>query len=144
MIIIKTFKMLSLELLEENQFTSYPLIDGIIINQENSHKYWILEMYMDAQYADDFAKYLGTDDILDVRAVISYPDNEPAYFRVVVHNITEMPDTGHVSVLLKGTLNSNRRQYAEQLLLELVEEGLTGNVLLERFKSDLHNRKKLK
>ena len=118
--------MLSLELLKDEKLQSYPLTDGIIINQENSHKSWILEMYMDRQYAADFAPYLGTDTIINVRAVISYPDNE------------------HVSVLLKGTLDSGRRQYAEQLLLELVEKGLTGDDLLEKFKSDMRARPRLR
>lgn len=136
--------MLSLELLKDEKLQSYPLTDGIIINQENSHKSWILEMYMNRQDATDFAPYLDTDTILNVRAVISYPDNEPASFRVVVQNIVEMPDHHHVSVLLKGTLISGRRQYAEQLLLELVEEGLTGNALLEKFKSNMRTRPRLK
>ena len=56
----------------------------------------------------------------------------------------KMPDQKHVSVLLKGTLNSIRRQYAEQLLLELVEQGLTGNDLLEKFKADMKSRPRLK
>ncbi|MBO2535478.1 YwpF family protein [Rummeliibacillus suwonensis] len=141
---MKTFKMLSLELLKDEKLQSYPLTDGIIINQENSHKSWILEMYMDRQYAADFAPYLGTDTIINVRAVISYPDNEPALFRVVVQDIVEMPDHEHVSVLLKGTLDSGRRQYAEQLLLELVEKGLTGDDLLEKFKSDMRARPRLR
>ncbi|WP_102693074.1 YwpF family protein [Rummeliibacillus pycnus] len=141
---MKTFKMLSLELLKDEQLISYPLTDGIIINQENSHKSWILEMYMDRQYASDFAPYLGTDTILNVRAVISYPDNEPASFRAVVQDIVEMSEENHVSVLLKGTLNSIRRQYAEQLLLELVEEGFTGDALLEKFKEDMRTRPSLK
>ncbi len=141
---MKTFKMLSLELLKDEQLKSFPLTDGIIINQENSHKSWILELYLGEQYAADFAPYLGTDTIINVRAVISYPDNEPATFRVIVQDIVKMPDQKHVSVLLKGTLNSIRRQYAEQLLLELVEQGLTGNELLEKFKSDMKSRPRLK
>lgn len=136
--------MLSLEILREEKLQSYPLTDGIIINQENSHQSWILEMYMDRQYAADFTPFLGTDTILNVRAVISYPDNEPASFRVVVQDIVEMPEQQHVSVLLKGTLNSVRRQYAEQLLIELVDEGFTGQELLEKFKSDMRTRPRLK
>ena len=101
-------------------------------------------MYMDRQYASDFTPYLGTDTILNVRAVISYPDNEPASFRAVVQDIVEMPEENHISVLLKGTLNSVRRQYAEQLLLELVDKGFTGDALLEKFKKDMRTRPSLK
>ncbi|ETT87180.1 MULTISPECIES: YwpF family protein [Viridibacillus] len=138
---MKTFKMLSLELLQDNQLKSYPLIDGIIINQENSHKSWVLEMYMDHQYKTVFEPYLGTDEILEVRAVISYPDNEPAAFRVVVNAVKEIDN--QVSVLLKGTLKTIRRQYAEQLLSKLIEEGLEGEDLLTQFKTDMKNRPRL-
>lgn len=141
LVLVKTFKMLSLELLQDNQLKSYPLIDGIIINQENSHKSWVLETYMDHQYKTVFEPYLGTDEILEVRAVISYPDNEPAAFRVVVNAVKEIDN--QVSVLLKGTLKTIRRQYAEQLLSKLIEEGLEGEDLLTQFKTDMKNRPRL-
>ncbi|MBK3495614.1 hypothetical protein JFL43_12285 [Viridibacillus sp. YIM B01967] len=140
---MKTFKMLSLELLQADQLKSYPLTDGVIINQENSHRSWVLEMYMDQQYKTDFEPFLGTDEILEVRAVISYPDNEPAAFHVVVDAVKEIED--QVSVLLTGTLiKSKRRQYAEQLLAHLIEDGFEGPALLDKFKADMQIRPRLK
>ncbi|MEX3621547.1 YwpF family protein [Viridibacillus arvi] len=139
---MKTFKMLSLELLQDDQLKSFPLTDGIIINQENSHKSWVLEMYMDRQYKAVFEPYLGTDEILEVRAVISYPDNEPAAFRVVVNAVKEIDN--QVSVLLKGTLKTIRRQYSELLLGKLIDEGLEGDALLSQFKTDMKKRPRIK
>lgn len=141
MVHLKTFKMLSIERFKEDTFISYPLIDGIIINQENSHHTWILEMYVDHKYAEAFLPLIDTDEVIEVRAVISYPDNEPAGFRVLVQGIKYFEN--EVSILMKGTLKTHRRQYAEQLLNKLVEEGLTGDELLARFRSDMMTRPRL-
>ena len=139
---MKTFKMLTLERFSDEGFISYPLVDGIIINQENSHHTWILEMYVDREYVADFEPYLQTDEVIEVRAIISYPDNEPAGFRVVVNVIEVLGD--QVSILMKGTLKTHRRQYAELLLEKLVEDGLSGDQLIEKFRSDMSTRPRIK
>lgn len=127
---------------ESEGFISYPLVDGIIINQENSHHTWVLEMYVDKKHADDFRPFLNTDELLEVKAIISYPDNEPAAFRVVVQTIEDLGD--QVSILLMGTIKTHRRQYAELLLEKLVEEGLSGDALLDQFRSDMTTRPRIK
>lgn len=139
---LKTFKMLTLERFTEQGFISYPLVDGIIINQENSHHTWILEMYVDRAQANDFQQFVHTDELLEVRAVISYPDNEPAAFRVVVQAIQDLGE--QVSILMKGTIKTHRRQYAELLLEKLMNEGLLGEDLLEKFRSDMTTRPRIK
>lgn len=139
---LKTFKMLTLERYTEDGFISYPLVDGIIINQENSHHTWVLEMYVDRHLAADFEPFVRTEEIIEVRAIISYPDNEPAAFRVVVEGIKELGE--QVSILMKGTIKTHRRQYAELLLEKLVEkDGLSGNELIERFRSDMISRPRI-
>ncbi|WP_331852602.1 YwpF family protein [Kurthia zopfii] len=139
---LKTFKMLTLERFSDEGFISYPLVDGIIINQENSHHTWILEVYVDREYAADFEPFIQTDEVIEVRAIISYPDNEPAGFRVVVNVIEDLGD--QVSILMKGTLKTHRRQYAELLLEKLVEDGLSGDQLIEKFRSDMSTRPRIK
>ena len=47
-------------------------------------------------------------------------------------------------MLLKGRLKRARSQYAEQLLEELIGEGLEGDELLQRFESDMRSRPRLK
>lgn len=135
---MKTFKMLSLGVVKEDEVTDYPLIDGIIINQENSHRSWVLEMLMKLDYKESFDRMMETGDIYDVKVVISYPGNEPATFEVAIYDVKVMGN--QVSVLMKGTLKRARRKYAETLLSELLEDGLEGEELLERFESDMRTR----
>lgn len=140
--IMKTFKMLSFDLVTKDGVQPFPLVDGIIINQENSHQSWILELFMEKQYRSTFDELLVNATVCNVRAVISFPDNEPAPFQVIVHTVQEIGD--HVSVLLKGTLKIKRSKYAEQLLSELLAEGVSLEDLLERFTKDMKQRPKLK
>ncbi|MEK5067199.1 YwpF family protein [Sporosarcina sp. FSL K6-1508] len=139
---MKTFKMLSLGILIENRVQDFPLIDGIIINQENSHRMWILEMFIDKKNQAIFEKWMADEELLEVKAVISYPENEPAAFRVAVKGVKLIGE--NVSVLLKGRLKRARAQYAEQLLQELIGEGFEGDELLQRFESDMRSRPRLK
>lgn len=139
---MKTFKMLSVGIVNADEVQDFPLIDGIIINQENSHRMWILEMFIDEKHKEFFESRIGEDELLEAKVVISYPENEPAAFRVAVSAVKQIGD--NISVLLKGRLKRARMQYAEQLLEELIGEGLEGNDLLERFESDMRSRPRLK
>lgn len=139
---MKTFKMLSVGVSHDDHTEDIPLIDGIIINQENSHHMWILEMFIDQKYKDNFEASMNTDKLIEVKVVISYPENEPAAFLVAVDTVKQIGD--NVSVLMKGRLKRARSQYAEQLLEELISEGLGGQDLLERFESDMRSRPRLK
>lgn len=139
---LKSFKMLSVGIVTDEGLRDFPLIDGIIINQENSHRMWILEMFIDKNYQEDFDKWMTNQELLEVKVVISYPENEPAAFRVSVEAVKQIGD--NISVLLKGRLKRARAQYAEQLLEELLGEGLGGDELLKRFESDMRSRPRLK
>ena len=61
---------------------------------------------------------------------------------MIVHTVEEIGN--HVSVLLKGTLKIKRSKYAEQLLSELLAEGVSLEDLLDRFTQDMKKRPKLK
>lgn len=142
MSLLKTFKMLSMTVVQEEENISIPLLDGIIINQENSHRSWILEMYVDKKDSTFFEQFKGSGEVIEVKVVISYPENEPASFEVAVYAVKEIGD--YVSVLIQGTLKRVRRQYAEQLLTELISTGLSGEELISRFEEDMRNRPQLK
>ena len=135
---MKTFKMLSLGIEVDDQVTDYPVHDGIIINQENTERSWILEMLIDLTHQETFEHLKQTGETIAVQVVISYPGNEPAPFEVVVRAVKVMGDD--ISVLMKGTLKRARRKYAETLLSELLEDGLEGQELLERFETDMRTR----
>lgn len=139
---MKTFKMLSFDLVTENGVQNVPLIDGIVINQENSRQSWILELFVSQKYHSTFSDLLKKNAIFDVRVIISFPENDPAPFHVVVHTIQEIGD--HLSVLLKGTITAKRSKYAEQLLAQLLSEGIPAEELLHRFTNDMKMRPKLK
>ena len=138
---MKTFKMLSFDLFYEGEIKQFPLIDGIVINQENSHQMWILELFISHDYRDFFNALIVNGDVLDARAIISLPDNEPAPFSVVVHTITEV--NGNISVLLKGRIKAQRKKYAELLLTQLLETGLRNEELLEAFEQGMRERPSL-
>lgn len=139
---MKTFKMLSVGIVNNNQLLDFPLIDGIIINQENSHHLWILEMFIDQKHQETFETWKSEEALLEAKVVISYPENEPAAFRVTVEAVKQIGE--NISVLLKGRLKRARAQYAEQLLEELIGEGLKGEDLLRRFEADMRSRPRLK
>lgn len=139
---LKTFKMISISVFDDNKFHDFPLIDGIIINQENSHRMWILEMFIDGKHKSFFESKINDDQLIEVKAVISYPENEPAAFNVSVNNVKQIGD--HISVLMNGRLKRARSQYAEQLLEQLIYEGFEGKELLAKFETDMKNRPRLK
>lgn len=125
-----------------DQTISIPLVDGIIINQENSHRSWILEMYVDKTDSTFFEKFKNSGELMEVKVIISYPENEPASFEVAVNAVKTIGD--YVSVLFTGTLKRVRRKYAEQLLSELISNGISGEELIARFEKDMRNRPQLK
>ncbi|HSI68196.1 MAG TPA: YwpF family protein [Planococcus sp. (in: firmicutes)] len=139
---MKTFKLLSLGIGLDDEIIDYPLYDGIIINQENSQRSWVLEMLMDLSHKQDFDNLMNSGKVHDVKVVISYPENEPATFEVTIKAVKIIGD--HISVLMKGHLKRARRKYAESLLSELLEDGLEGDQLLERFESDMRERPTLR
>ncbi|VDG98176.1 Uncharacterised protein [Lysinibacillus sphaericus] len=139
---MKTFKMISFGLLTGDEADYLPMLDGIIINQENSHRMWILEMFLDMEYKERFVKLKEEEALIEAKVVISYPENEPAAFVLAVDTVHEIGD--RVSVLLKGRLKRQRSEYAEQLLSELLDLGFEGQSLLERFESDMRARPRLK
>ncbi|TWT27666.1 YwpF family protein [Planomicrobium sp. CPCC 101110] len=135
---MKTFKLLSLEVVEDENIVDFPLHDGIIINQENNDRSWLLEMLVDLDYRETFEKMKESGRIFDVKVVISYPGNEPAPFQVSIYSVKVIGE--HISVLMKGSLKLARRKYAETLLSELLEDGLEGEELLQRFEHDMRSR----
>lgn len=105
---MKTFKMLSFQLPEGDEWRQFPLEDGLLINQENSHNTWILETFLPMSERDVFEQLLERGDVFDARAVISFPDNDPVPFRLVVTTVKEI--NSHISVLMKGTLVRKKKR----------------------------------
>lgn len=139
---MKTFKMMSIDLIRDQEIYPISIEDGIVINQENTSRSWILELFIDKKYEELFNNFQSTNEIIHAKVVISYPENEPAHFEVLTYSVKEIGE--HISVLLKGTLKRVRRKYAESLLAELIEDGLSGEELLSKFEHDMKTRPSLK
>ncbi|BDH60643.1 hypothetical protein MTP04_07730 [Lysinibacillus sp. PLM2] len=139
---MKTFKMLSFDLIKDDEELNFPLIDGIVINQENSYKSWILEIFISKEHIASFRELQTSREVFDANVVISFPENEPAPFSVVVSEIKEIGEKA--SVLMKGTVKQVRIKYAEQLLKKLLEKDLAKDELLKQFEKGLRERPRLK
>lgn len=139
---MKTFKLITFDMLMQEDIQSIPLIDAIIINQENSEQTWILELFLAKEYQPIFEKSLHNHNNFEARVVISFPDNEPAHFNVAIYQIKEIGN--NISVLLKGSLLTQRRKYASQLLEKLLKEDLSHEELLMRFERGMKIRPTLK
>lgn len=140
---MKTFKMLSFDLIKEDGVQNIPIVDGIVINQENSRKSWILELFLSKEHQSTFENLKDSNDVFEVHVIISFPDNEPAPFSVMVSDIREI-GSEKITVLLKGTIKVRRSKYAEALLKSLLSENLPNEELMERFKKGLRERPRLK
>lgn len=135
---MKTFKMLSFQMPVGEDWRHFPLEDGLLINQENSHNTWILEAFLPTEERTAFEDLLASGEVFDARAVISFPDNDPAPFRLVVTKLQDIK--GRVSVLMKGTLIRRKRTNPADILRDLISQGeSTEDVesLLERFEAEV-------
>ncbi len=139
---MKTFKMISFALVSGDETENLPMLDGIIINQENSHRMWILELFLDASFKERFEQLQAGEELIEAKVVISYPENEPAAFVLAIYAVQQIGSK--LSVLLKGRLKRQRSEYAEQLLGELIDGGLEGPELLAQFEHDMRSRPRLK
>ena len=134
--------MISVSIISDNEEVPITIEDGIVINQENSSRSWILELFTDQKYENYFNELKTSNKVYDVKVIISYPENEPAHFEVVTYSVKQIGN--HLSVLLRGTLKRVRRKYAESLLAQLIEDGLIGEELLSKFENDMKIRPALK
>lgn len=136
---MKTFKMLSFSLMTPEGNQNLPLQDGLVINQENSFQTWILELFLSNEYKPLFEKLLANGDVFDANVIISFPDNDPAKFTLVVDLIKDIND--NISVLLKGKIvNSIRNSKAKTLLDEIAKLGLSEEEII----AELNKRKENK
>lgn len=139
---MKTFKVIETSILSQHESKLVPIEDGIIINQENASRSWAIELFTTKDLKPYFDDLVATQEIVEARVVISYPENEPAPFEVMAYSVKQVGDS--ISVLFRGTLKQARRKYAEGLLAELIEDGFEGDALLERFEKAMKERPVLK
>jgi hypothetical protein len=139
---MKSFKLVSLDVLEDGTSIEVPLEDGLIINKEDDRSTWLLEAYTDLSLYDYFKKLQDADAEIVVEAIITKLENDPAFFQTKIVTLNKFEN--HIGVLLEGYLRRKRRDYSEILLETLLQKGLAGPALLTEFKEKLKSKPKLK
>jgi hypothetical protein len=137
---MKTFKLVSLQLLPDNQNpTELNILDGLIINKENEANTWLIEALVDYDHFHHFEEITANRKELTVSCIITKKDNIPAYFDATITGVRKME--GFISILLRAKLRNRRREIAEFLLDTLVDEGYNGEELKQAFKDGLRESK---
>ncbi|QPA24950.1 YwpF-like family protein [Mammaliicoccus fleurettii] len=140
---MKTFKAVRFQIVSENStVTEYELIDGIIINKENSGTGWLLEIIISDVHQEQMEQYMAEEKLLDIRVVITRPSNDPALFDATIKHITPLKES--ISVVFECHIYTLRQVYAESLLEQLVNEGLEGDELITTFNRMMQSKPRLK
>ena len=119
---------------EHGAISEYVIEDGVIINKEGSGTGWLLEIVISNEHYETFKQYKDNKQLLDIRVVITRPANDPALFNATVKSVKNF----------KYSMYTLRQEYAESLLEELVDEGLTGEKLKKTFNRMMQSKPKLK
>ena len=139
---MKTFKLVSLEIVEDDMIVEVPLSNGLIINKEDEHSTWLLEAYSEQFLYDYFKKISDQKREIIVQAVITKRENEPAFFQTKITSLKKFEH--HISILLEGRLRRAKADYSELLLESLLQKGLSGDDLLREFKEKMKRKPRLK
>ncbi|MDQ0214113.1 hypothetical protein J2S13_000509 [Oikeobacillus pervagus] len=135
---MKTFKMISFQIIEQDAVKNIDFIDGLIINKEDEKRTWLLEAFVDISHYDYFRDAQQMTEDLEVQAVISRPENNPAVFLTHIRGIKKLGS--HMSILFEGHIKRLRNEYAELLLDDLIQQGFEGEQLLLEFKEKLKSK----
>lgn len=140
---MKTFKAVRFQIVSENSSVAeYELLDGLIINKENSGTGWVLEIVISDIHQEQMQAYMEAETLLDIRVVITRPSNDPALFDATIKHIT--PLNGSISVVFECHIYTLRQVYAENLLEQLVNEGMQGQELITTFNRMMKSKPRLK
>ncbi|MFI8687661.1 YwpF-like family protein [Rossellomorea sp. NPDC077527] len=138
---MKTFKVISLQVVENDELRDFELVDGLIINKEDGQKTWLVETYLSNEYIEFFQGAQQSKEDLEIQVVISHKANDPAAFMMSIRCIKEMDD--HISIMFEGKLKKQRNEYAEILLDDLVQKGYTGEELIRQFREKMVSKPRI-
>jgi len=139
---MKSFKLYSLDVVDNDTSVEVPLVDGMILNKEDEHSTWLLEAYTDLSLYDYFKNISEQKRDIIVEAVITKKENAPAYFQTKICSLTKFDK--HISVLFEGKIRRNKSDYSALLLESLLQKGLEGPALLTEFRDKMQSKPKLK
>jgi hypothetical protein len=129
---MKTFKLISLAVMEDDKGIDVPLAHGLIINKEDEHSTWLLEAYTKNMSLYDYFKKINDEDRdVIVQVVITKPDNDPVFLQTKISCLQLFQE--HISVLLQGQLRRVTKNHSQKLLENLLTQGFAGDALLSEF-----------
>ncbi len=138
---MKTFKVISLQVVDNDELQDFDIEDGLIINKEDGKSTWLVETYMSQDYLEFFQKAQQQKGDLEIQVVISNKANDPAAFMTSIRGIKKM--NGRMSVLFEGKLKKQRNEYAELLLDDLLQKGYAGDELVKEFREKMVSKPRL-
>jgi hypothetical protein len=129
---MKTFKLVSLMVMEGDDGINVPIDHGLIINKEDGRSTWLLEAYSRSlDLYDYFKKIQDEDKAIIVKVVITKPENDPVFLQTNISCLQLFQE--HISVLLQGQLRRTTRNHSQMLLENLLHQGFAGDALLSEF-----------
>ena len=99
-IIMKSFKVIDMKIIQEPNFIVPEIKDGVIINMEHGENPWIIEIVTDGDLYSILENLKG--QLLEMMVTITRPSNAPAKFSAHLMDINEMDD--NISVVFKGDI----------------------------------------
>ena len=137
---MKTFKLVGLKIDEQSaEAKNIPLLDGLVINKEDGENSWLIEALISKDYLPFFEEHKKANRTLRMFVTISKSSNAPAKISATINTITVLDES--ISILFDGRLLTSRPQYRpEELLESLIDQGLSGNALMEAFKETIQQR----
>ena len=129
---MKSFRLISMQIANDDGLTDIVLKEGLIINKEDENGTWLIEVFVDQGFIPHFEKACSEQNDIIVQVVITKKENDPAAFKTKVCSISKVNDSA--SILLKGHLTKIQNDYPAILLEYLLDQGLTGEKLLAEFK----------
>ncbi len=138
---MKSFRLISLHIRDEDKITEIELEEGLIINKEDASGGWLIEAFVAEKYVPYFEEACSQGQDILVQVVITKKENDPAAFKTRICQIKKI--NGFASILLEGQLSKIKNDYPAMLLEHLIEEGLDGEDLLDEFKKSIVARPKI-
>ncbi|WP_209123951.1 YwpF-like family protein [Alkalihalobacillus sp. BA299] len=133
---MKTYRLFSLRVLQPHEKgvsqVDIPLEDGLIIDMEDSAKKWLIDAVIMPNHIEIFEQSQKENQKLIIEAVITSKNNYPATMVTKIRKITHLSDK--VSILLDGLMVIRKDDIIDVILESIVDEGLTGEALLQEFK----------
>lgn len=133
---MKSFKVIDMKIIQQQNFIVPEVKDGVIINMEYGDNPWIIEIVTDGDLEAILKKLKGQQ--LEMMVTITRPSNTPAKFSAKLMDINQMDDM--ISIVFKGAIIVQGPNYAEELLEFLITDGYEGKALVNEFNSRMESK----